>query len=259
MLLTEIIKVDDNEELDKLCKIIESHCGEILAIYRKTKGKFLYRGIKNFYKLSDGKNFLFKKIRDDRKPIELSGAMQKIHDDSIRKLGGKAGRGNSIFCSTDEDEAYNWGNSTIIFPKDGWNITYFSKIKLRGGDYIFDFLDSLHNEVENIMSMEFSKTTYQQAIEKKNLKPFIFDEAFSGKVYTIKMKEAGNKMVCSNLDEIIMEEFKRLGISFDKNSSKLLEQFKRRSEILISGDSYLAISISKSDDTLTYIRKRLNF
>lgn len=79
--------------IDKIMAVLEKDYSEILEAYRQT-GKFLYRGV------NCNKEIFKANIRKNRTTVEMGPANQTILHKAFIRIGLKATRKNSIFCST---------------------------------------------------------------------------------------------------------------------------------------------------------------
>lgn len=117
---------------------LEANCTEILKVYRRAK-HFAYRGV---FGASNANDFVAG-IRTDRRAGYLNLKVTEASNEAVVELGGVAHRGNSIFCSANFIQAKNWGDSMhpyIVFPKDGWDVTYFKKL---GNTYMYYSLNGI--------------------------------------------------------------------------------------------------------------------
>ena len=114
-----ITKIND---IEKLAETIKHNCKDTLRAYQHS-GDFLYRGIKNVWD-----KVIITGIRPDRRPVEMKPEFHEILHDAFLKLGLRATRKNAIFCTTNIDLADDWGNVYVIFPKDGWDVTVFTRV-----------------------------------------------------------------------------------------------------------------------------------
>ena len=105
-----------------IAKYIKQNCSEMLQAYEYA-GCYLYRG------MSSTANRVATKIRPDRKPVEMPKLAHEMLHTAFIKLGLKATRTNSIFCTTKISVATTWGSPYLIFVKDGWHGTVFENIK----------------------------------------------------------------------------------------------------------------------------------
>lgn len=119
------------DEADKIADVIEANCGQMLEAYRNT-GHVLYRGIKGA-----NSEVVVTNIRPNRVAGYLGAKLHAKMSKYFTKLGLKANRENSIFCTTSREVASSWGDYYIIFIKDGWTGTIFNKVK-RG--YVYDHI-----------------------------------------------------------------------------------------------------------------------
>ena len=175
------------ERFKKAMAIVEPHCKEIVAAYKQA-GKFLYRGAKG-----RGKDIFVAGIRPDRTPGYLSQNLHNIEGIAVKKMGGVASRGNSIFCSNSVSTAADWGDDVfVIFPKDGWQTTYFTG--LEQGEYAYDYLSA-----------------------------------------------AGDHAKVKDLIEV----YENIGTEFDKQQLPAYMKKISELEVLITGDSYIGISVTK--------------
>ena len=148
MRINEIAQAQNNAdkiERERILSAISTKCTEILNIYKKTPGRYLYRG------LYAHQPFLYSTIDKNRQPIDLHPSIQKIFDRVLKKdFGGIAGRGNSIFCTPSLKVATAWGNNVyIVFPVDGFHVTMFPGFKQTPvNDYIFYDLSALSGYAE---------------------------------------------------------------------------------------------------------------
>lgn len=106
---------------DALMTLLNKECSEIINLYRSNK-KFLYRGVSDSY----NKPVFFLKPRDDRNSLTDNTA-QEIIDNYLKSKKFVALRSNSFFCTSDYHTASGYGESYIIFPKNGFKYTYSPK------------------------------------------------------------------------------------------------------------------------------------
>lgn len=108
-------------KLLKYFSYIEKNCGEFLTAARAAN-KLLFRG------QSDSEHPVFVGYpRENRRPKDSSAEAQQLFDQYLSALGFKALRSNSIFTSSDDIQAGNYGTVYAIFPKDGFSFTWSTK------------------------------------------------------------------------------------------------------------------------------------
>lgn len=133
-----IYEIDSNHEysdsssiIENLINKLETECSDILQVYRTANAVF-YRGEKTT------KYFFMKQIRQDRKPVEFNEEAHILLHKIMLQHGIKATRMNSIFCTGRQSIADSWGDIFVIFPKDGWSASWFSKTKQHYSFYDLD-------------------------------------------------------------------------------------------------------------------------
>lgn len=111
-----------SKSVEEIAMIIQSNCTTFLRAYKSSKIALL-RGV-------DGGNMkaMVANIRPDRRPVDVDPRFHELLHHAYLKAGLKATRKNSIFCTTELNEADSWGDVHIVFAKDGWEGTVFKKI-----------------------------------------------------------------------------------------------------------------------------------
>jgi hypothetical protein len=102
----------------EILKTIEQECSTILGLNKKTQ-KFLLSGMTDRGAAFSGVT------KTNRKPKDSDPELTAKFDDYLRELNFKALRSNSIFVSTDLDQADMYGDIYLIFPKNNqFHYTY---------------------------------------------------------------------------------------------------------------------------------------
>jgi len=110
-----------DEKTLKYFSYIEKNCSEYLTAVRAT-GRVLYRG------QYDSKMPIFVGYpRKNRQPKDSDEKAQKIYDENLTIMGFDALRSNSIFTTSDFNQAEGYGNLYAIFPKNGFKFTWATK------------------------------------------------------------------------------------------------------------------------------------
>jgi hypothetical protein len=169
------ITAEKKAERERILAAISTNCTEILNIYKKTPGRYLYRGLYAF------QPFMYSTIDKNRQPTDLDPKIQKIFDRTIKEFGGVAARGNSIFCTPSSKVASNWGSNVyVVFPVDGFHATMFPDFKPSlYNDYIYYDLSALSGYTINDIAMHcaellrsyevnFQKSFLLSALKMKN-------------------------------------------------------------------------------------------
>lgn len=111
---------DSNESNDKVIQFIQKNCSQILKVYEHSNSNFLYSG-----KYSNSEVFFGKTI-NNRKPLGTDPRINSKLNQVLRQTGFKARRDNSIFATSMETTASEYGNTYVIFPINGFDYSWCS-------------------------------------------------------------------------------------------------------------------------------------
>lgn len=111
-----------NSTVEELWPTIERECSEALAAMRYFPGDLMYRGING-----SRPSIFHDTIRTDREPRDIPMALHQVIDQWMADHGFQARRSNSLFVSSDRMEASMYGTVYLVFPKNGFNFTWFYK------------------------------------------------------------------------------------------------------------------------------------
>lgn len=115
--LTEIVM--SKESLNKLLP----DYSEILNIYKKAEGRYLYRGTKHKF------GFASKVPRKRRRPLDTPLLFHNYLDEMFLKYFGWKARSNGLFTTISSSySGYYGSNLYIVFPKNGFNYVYNQNI-----------------------------------------------------------------------------------------------------------------------------------
>lgn len=152
--LTEAVTdVQDITTLEQLTDYVNEHCKEYVQQNPNWIKRPLYRGIK----LSGLKGIQIRPIRQDRKPRDSSNLVQTQIDDYLSANGFKALRGNSIFCTSSQGSAFEFGKVFVIFPIGHFDFTWNPKFDDLTVD-VKDMLYIVHSDEKNIRVSDMSST-----------------------------------------------------------------------------------------------------
>jgi hypothetical protein len=103
---------------NKIATFIRTKCKPWLAA-SKNGSITIYRGI------SDRGGLAFtKKTREDRRPKDTGAARHQAFNAAIAAAGGVANRSNSLFSSSDDDVAMQYGTAYVLIPVGNFNYTW---------------------------------------------------------------------------------------------------------------------------------------
>ena len=104
------IPVKDTPGFQHLAQLLKTQCGDYLKIFKET-GKVLYRGTDiGLPQAFSGRS------RDDRKPKDSDPTAHRLVNIALTKRGIAARRDNSVFTTSDQNMAGEFGVIYIIIP-----------------------------------------------------------------------------------------------------------------------------------------------
>jgi len=229
-----------------LVQTIQKECSQALKAFKST-GKILLRGLK---KSKTNTPAYVGRSWNERKTMNSTEQGQQIFDYALQKMGISALRSNSIFTTSDSNQAEGYGNLYVIIPKNGFQfswaihepdmviddtrVLYKSEVL----DKIMDNIDALVNKgkmVDSAAGYEWSEILefegYERAIE------YLKDN---------KYPVAALKKI--TLDKLI--DYDHIKNEIGPNNKDFVEALKSGHEVLINGE-YYAFSLSQFKDVLT--------
>jgi len=109
--ITTPIPVADSPGFQDLARLLNEKCGDYLKIFKET-GKVLYRGADPGALAFSGRS------RDDRKPKDSDPTAHRLVNIALTKLGIAARRDNSVFTTSNQNMAGEFGVIYIIIPRN---------------------------------------------------------------------------------------------------------------------------------------------
>ncbi|AUZ94873.1 hypothetical protein FDI40_gp061 [Agrobacterium phage Atu_ph07] len=240
--LTEAVTdVQDITTLEQLTEYVNTHCKEYVQQNPNWVKRPLYRGIK----IAGLKDIQIRQIRQDRKPRDSSNLIQTQIDDYLSANGFKALRGNSIFCTSSQGSAVEFGKEFVIFPIGHFDFTWNPKFD----DLTVDIKDMLYivpSDEKNIYVREMSSSLAgyinsefkKQGIEmpdvmsSNELIKIIGDRAWNEDLRTFFHKQ-----------NMLQGSEQMLDLAKSYQDTDFNAAMESKNEIMITGKEYLAISL----------------
>lgn len=203
---------------EQLAAIIKKNCGTMLKAYQKS-GKVLYRGMKTGEAVKNGKidipamSVIATGIRKDRRPVEMDTDVHELLHDAFISVGLTVTRKNAIFTSADKGTAEDWGKTFVVFVKDGWEGLIFDEAKST-----YSFYDLRNAGDHAYMNLSQIKSGAWDDDQKKQMAR----NAKSELKQTIKDLRPRQFTDSQTLAEVLVKNYH---------------------EVLIAGDSYIAVSV----------------
>jgi hypothetical protein len=150
-----LLKIQDDGDIDQKLKLladkIKQECGKFYNMFKHSKN-VLYRGVGDHAAAFESVSPI------NRKPKDSSQVNSLIFDNKAEELGIIARRSNSIFTTSDKNQAFGYGNVYVIFPKSSadfsWSITYKDMV--------------IHADT-NLMSMTLQQFQDKYRLDQTNL------------------------------------------------------------------------------------------
>lgn len=118
--LKHILVTKSLDGFEECWEAIEKECSDIVSFYREHK-KVFYRGTRR------GELFFKGVPREDRKPLDTPQVVHDALEGWLKEHGFAARRSNSLFITSDVSVTHHYGQPFVIFPKNGFQYTWFEK------------------------------------------------------------------------------------------------------------------------------------
>src|ERR1035441_3846344 len=139
-------------KLFKALKFIDSHCSEFLSSMKKSK-QILYHGFRTG-DISSVNGIFIGKPWPKRMPKDSDLKLQQTLDFIMKYEGFSALRGNSIFCTSKQNKASDFGYVFLIFPLNGFSYSYGDSYDwmLSRNNFFAEPYNSILSNLVNIIS-----------------------------------------------------------------------------------------------------------
>lgn len=242
---TELLKQkpSDPKSIDQVVTTLQKECGEVLNVYKKANGveprpaKLMFRGERS--DVAFFKNSIWVK----RKPKYLDRFTHDVSVQAFTNLGLIANRENSIFCAK-YSIAKVWGNSVyVIFPVDGYEVTWFDSPKV--GKYMYHQLEYAENEfVSGLAKKKFPE--FKRGIEgntdaeyNKNRKMERDYDEFSGQLHDdLRNKNSPLKKEFETFVTNLVKKFNPVSNELERALNT-----KHNNEYLVTGNAYYGVQL----------------
>ena len=229
-----------------LVQTIQKECSQALKAFKST-GKILFRGLK---KNKTNTPAYVGRSWNERKTMNSTEEGQRIFDYALQKMGISALRSNSIFTTSDSNQAEGYGNLYIIIPKNGFQFSW----AIQEPDMVIDDVSSLYKEaavdiiIDNIdklveagkMANDVSGVEWQEVLQ------------FEGYERSIEYLR-DNKYPAAALKKITLDkliDYHHIKYNIEPTNKNFNEALVSGNEVLINGE-YYAFELSKFKDILS--------
>ena len=234
------------KEFGPLVQTIQKECSQALAAFKST-GKVLFRGVKT------GKSnppAYVGRSWNERKTMTSVPEGQILFDYALQKMGISALRSNSIFTTSDSNQASEYGSLYIIIPKNEFQFSW----AIHEPDMVIDEVSILFQEdvIEKIID------SIDALVEKGKMPSdasgYGWNEVlqFEGYEQSIKyLKDA--KYPAASLKQITLDkliDYQHIKNNIGPTNKNFNTALESGNEILINGE-YYAFELSKFKDILS--------
>lgn len=244
---------------DRVIGLLKRDCADyIQAATALGNAPWLYRGMKanGIGSVNHGNS------RQDRKPRDSSKWANDLFDWCLKKLGFTALRGNSIFCTSNQELASEYGELYMIFPIDkasSYTYTKYDDVIITGEVFVNVIndkkLERLRDQVNYIINHPDDYNDDPDLIRTANiLKPGI------RAVYGLMASSEGQEMlqdfqrktgVSANMYDLV--DVGKFEQEIHPSNSNLAAGLSLQREVLIAGEYYAL----RKDDWWGTIRKEV--
>lgn len=229
-----------------LVQTIQKECSQALKAFKYTH-KILFRGLK---KSKTNTPAYVGRSWNERKTMNSEPEGQKVFDYALQKMGISALRSNSIFTTSDSNQASGYGNLYIIIPKNGFQFSW----SLGDPDMVIDDTSVLYNSdlINDIMDnvdrlVDAGKMADDAAgYEWSEVLQFEGYEKSIEYLRDAKYPVAALKKI--TLDKLI--DYKHIKSEIGPTNKDFVKALESGHEVLINGE-YYAFELSKFKDILS--------
>jgi hypothetical protein len=226
----EIIKEEKSPE--EYWEILNRDCKEILDAIHTTGGRFLYRGTKYAYETGEvyhpGGRFepndedpLFDLDKHKaelqkfkRTPKDTAFQMHETVNKVLELAGFDATRENSIFCTSDPDQAREYGHLFFIFPIDGFKFTWSGEYK----DFYEEFA-FLYSEPDS-----FLVNPYEDRYKEVPTNGKILTQFMRHREHLLRLEDQIDDVGEYNATHDVYRELQELHTALGKKNKRLVEE-----------------------------------
>jgi hypothetical protein len=157
----EFTPPQSDSEVTSIIQLLNKNCSQVLKAY-KHAGQVLYRGINN---VDDNISIFHGKSRDNRRTMNTRADISEMLDNGLKNSGMIAVRSNSVFCTSDIDDAMYYGKSFMIFPLNGFVFTWNVKYK----DFYTNYMaNKFSNPFHSITERDAAIEEFREDSEREN-------------------------------------------------------------------------------------------
>ena len=229
-----------------LVQTIQTECSQALKAFKST-GKILFRGLK---KSKTNTPAYVGRSWNERKTMNSEPEGQKVFDYALQKMGISALRSNSIFTTSDSNQAGGYGNLYIIIPKNGFQFSW----SLGDPDMVIDDTSVLYNSdlindiMDNVDRLVDAGKMADSAAGYEWSEVLQFEGYERSMEYLRDNKYPAAALKKITLDKLI--DYNHIKNEIGPTNKDFVKALESGHEVLINGE-YYAFELSKFNDILS--------
>lgn len=229
-----------------LVQTIQKECSQALKAFKST-GKILFRGLK---KNKTNTPAYVGRSWNERKTMNSTEQGQQIFDYALQKMGISALRSNSIFTTSDSNQASGYGNLYIIIPKNGFQFSW----SVGDSDMVIDDTRVLYKSEVLDKIMDNIDALVDKGKMADSAAGYEWSEILEFEGYERAMEYLrDNKYPAAALKKITLDkliDYDHIDNFIGPTNKDFVEALESGHEVLINGE-YYAFELSKFKDILS--------
>jgi hypothetical protein len=229
-----------------LVQTIQKECSQALKAFKST-GKILFRGLK---KNKTNTPAYVGRSWNERRTLNSSEEAQKVFDYALQKMGISALRSNSIFTTSDSNQAKGYGNLYIVIPKNGFQFSW----TLGDPDMVIDDASVLYNSDMINDIMDNIDRLVDAGKMADSAAGYEWSEVLQFEGYEFAMQYLrDNKYPAAALKKITLDkliDYNHIKSEIGPTNKDFVKALESGHEVLINGE-YYAFELSKFKDILS--------
>jgi hypothetical protein len=229
-----------------LVQTIQKECSQALKAFKSTS-KILFRGLK---KSKTNTPAYVGRSWNERKTMNSEPEGQKIFDYALQKMGISALRSNSIFTTSDSNQAGGYGNLYIIIPKNGFQFSW----SVGDPDMVIDDTRVLYKSEVLDKIMDNIDALVDKGKMADSAAGYEWSEVLQFEGYERSMEYLrDNKYPAAALKKITLDkliDYDHIDNFIGPTNKDFVQALESGHEVLINGE-YYAFELSKFKDILS--------
>lgn len=230
-------------KVDEFVKKLAKECSQIIPLYRKTN-RVLLRGTKSGPQVYIGRSWANRKTKDSKQGLQTS------FDIYLKSKGFKSLRSNSIFTTTDMDQADGYGDVYYIYPKNGFAYHWYEEQT----DLVLDDPSQVYSIDKMETIIDSASDWYEKKYKKETPDRLYQFEEYDKPEKLIAMLQKVGYPKAKGLTAASFIDGAGIRLEIAPTQKNLPQALERGGEVCITGE-YYAIEVGSS--IASYLHKKL--